>query len=296
MTAAAAMKPAVALAVVAVASAILRRLRLPAGDERRQPAGIVAALLRLMLLRLVLLWLRLVLLRLKLRLLRRLVLLVLRPVELRLTAVRLLPAIGLLLLRLLLRLEVGLLAAEVLLRLLPALAGVAAVLGNALGARISWRGLRLVVRILLTELLLRRRDQAQIVLGVLVMGFGGDVVAARGRVACELKIFLGDVVRGAADLNVRAVRLVYACEWIVMMATIVVVMAPAAVVAVAPPHAFILTVSHHGSPVRRLPVAAAFGRRCFQSHSRAQPNCCASHNKGGHVPAAAVPVPRMRVA
>jgi hypothetical protein len=184
VTASAAME-AIALTVVAVAAAILRRLRLSAGDERGQSADIVAALLRLMLLRLRLVLLRLVLLRLVL--LRLILRLLLRPVEVLLSAaVRLLPAIGLLL-RLLLRLEVGLLAAEILLRLLPALAGVAAaVFHNTLGARFGRRGLRLVVRILLAELLLRRRDQAQIVLGVLVMGFGGDVIAARGRVAREL--------------------------------------------------------------------------------------------------------------
>ena len=54
-------------------------------------------------------------------------------------------------------------------------------------------------------------------LGVLMVRFGGDVIADRGRVARELQIFLGDVMRGAADLNVRAVQFVNSRQWIVVV-------------------------------------------------------------------------------
>src|SRR5262245_50286555 len=50
---------------------------------------------------------------------------------------------------------------------------------------------RLVVRILLPELLLRRGDQAEVVLGVLIMVLGGHRIAGALRVAGELQIFLG---------------------------------------------------------------------------------------------------------
>jgi hypothetical protein len=157
--------------------------------------------------------------------------------------------------RLRLLLEVRLLVVEVLLRLLlTRLAGiVAAILGIAVHILLGRRSLRLIVRILLAELLLRRRDQAQIMLGMLMVRFRSDVVADRGGIARELQVFLGDVVRGAADLNVRPVRLVDTRQWIVVMAAIVMVMAIViiiVVVAVASAHALVLTVSHHGSPVR----------------------------------------------
>ena len=45
------------------------------------------------------------------------------------------------------------------------------------------------VRIVLPELLLRRRDQAEIVLGVLIVIFGRDRIAGGLRVARKLKYF-----------------------------------------------------------------------------------------------------------
>jgi len=45
----------------------------------------------------------------------------------------------------------------------------------------------------LPELLLRRRDEAEIVLGVLVVVFGRNRVAGALRVASELDVFLGDM-------------------------------------------------------------------------------------------------------
>jgi hypothetical protein len=83
-----------------------------------------------------------------------------------------------------------------------------------------------LVGILLRVLRLRRRDQTEIVFGVLQITFGGYRVARGLRVARELNIFFGDVVGGAADLHIRAVRFVDAGERVVA-AIIVVPVAPA---------------------------------------------------------------------
>lgn len=69
-----------------------------------------------------------------------------------------------------------------------------------------WR--RLVERVLLPELLLRRRDQTGIVLSVLEVVFSCDRVARCLRVAGELKVFLRNVVSRSSDLHLRAIRLV----------------------------------------------------------------------------------------
>ncbi len=63
-----------------------------------------------------------------------------------------------------------------------------------------------VGRVGLAELLVRGGDEAQIVLGVLPVALRRDRVAGGLRVAGELQVFLGDVLRGAADLYVGAVR------------------------------------------------------------------------------------------
>ena len=49
------------------------------------------------------------------------------------------------------------------------------------------------VRVALAELLLRRRDQAEIMLGVLIIVFRRHRIAGGLRVARELDVFLGDV-------------------------------------------------------------------------------------------------------
>ena len=76
----------------------------------------------------------------------------------------------------------------------------------------------LIERVLLPELLLRRCDQAEIVLGVLVVIFGRDRVAGALRVARKLDVFLGDVMSGSADLHVGAIRLIDPRQRIVMVA------------------------------------------------------------------------------
>jgi hypothetical protein len=75
--------------------------------------------------------------------------------------------------------------------------------------------LLLLVRILLRELDLRRHDHAEIMFGVLQVPFGRDRIAGRLRVARQLCVFFGDVVRGAADFYVRAVRFIYTCHRVV---------------------------------------------------------------------------------
>src|SRR5437588_488880 len=62
--------------------------------------------------------------------------------------------------------------------------------------------------LVLAELLLGRRDQAEIVLGVLVVVLGGDRVARGARIARKLEIFFRDVRGRAADLDVGSVRFI----------------------------------------------------------------------------------------
>src|SRR5579863_3644603 len=197
------------------ALALLRRLRirLPAGNERRQSLDILfACRLEVLACRLeVLLRAGLMLCVLRLRVLRlnvRLLLLLAREVGLRFTRRERLPA------------ERGLLTVAI----------VIAVVGN-IAARFATL---LVVGLGLAKLLLRGGDQAEIVLGVLIVVFSCDWVSGTLRVTGKLEIFLGDVRRRPANFHVRSVGLVHAGQRILVMATF----------AVATPHALVLTVSH----------------------------------------------------
>jgi hypothetical protein len=219
---------------------LLRRgLRLAAGDEGRQPfdvfviarlevllPGLVVRLLRLLMRLLVLRRLLVVL-----RLLRRLVLLRLlllaRIVGLLLWRERLAAYRRLVIVAVVIRV-VGVIAA--LLRLL--------LIEGGLG---------------LPQVFLRGGDQAEIMLGVLVVVFGRDRIAGTLRVAGQLKVFLGNVRRIAPDLQVRSIGLVHARQWILMM---VMMMTATAFTAVATPHALVLTVSHD-LLFRQPPFAAA---------------------------------------
>ena len=82
---------------------------------------------------------------------------------------------------------------------------------------------RLEVRILLAELFLRGRDQAEIMLGVLEVIFGRDRIAGRMGVAGKLEIFLGDVIGRAADLHVGAVGFVHPRQRVMVAAIVIVV-------------------------------------------------------------------------
>ena len=151
------------------AMAVLRwLLRLTAGDERRQPFHVTFIaghplrtrlhVLRLMLLRLMLL--RLVILRL-------IVVLLTRIIRLRLARREWFAA------------EVRLLAV--------------AVVETVVGAAQLTGLLLLVIRLTLAKLFLRGCNEAEIVLGVLVIIFCGDRISGALRVAGELEIFFGDV-------------------------------------------------------------------------------------------------------
>lgn len=69
-----------------------------------------------------------------------------------------------------------------------------------------------------TELLLRRHDDAIVMLGVLKITLRADQIPRRHRVARERSIFLGDMRGGAADFYIRAVRFEAAREWILRLA------------------------------------------------------------------------------
>jgi len=93
----------------------------------------------------------------------------------------------------------------------------------------------LVVGLALTKLLLGSRDQAEIVLGVLVVVFGRNRIPGALCVTGELEIFLGDVRCGPANFHIRSIGLIHTRQWILVMTT---------TLAVATPHALVLTVSH----------------------------------------------------
>jgi hypothetical protein len=68
--------------------------------------------------------------------------------------------------------------------------------------------LLLVIGLTLAELLLRRGDDAEIVLGMLIVILRRDRIAGALRVTSELQILFGDVGRGSADFYVRPVRFI----------------------------------------------------------------------------------------
>ena len=190
----------------AAALAVLRWLvlRLAAGNERREPLHVTFVVrhslrTRLCVLRLMLL--RLVILRLIVGLLARIVRLRLARCEW--------------------------LAAEV--RLL-----VVAVVKTVVSATHLAGLLLLVIRLALPQLFLRGRDDAEIVLGVLVIVFRGDWISGALRVAGELEIFFGDVGCRSSNFYVRSTGLVHSRQRILMMATL----------SVTPAHTLVLTVSH----------------------------------------------------
>ena len=87
------------------------------------------------------------------------------------------------------------------------------------------------VRIVLPELFLRGGYQAEVMLGVLKVVLCRHRVARGLRVARQLYVFIGDVIGSPADFHVGTVGFVDPRERILALA-------------VAPPHAFVLTVSH----------------------------------------------------
>ncbi len=170
-------------AVVALLRLLL--LRLSAGDERRQPVD-VALVFRTGVLRprlkILLMVLRLMLVRLLIVLLV-VVLLLARIIGLRLAWSERL-------------------AAD---RRLLTVAVVIAVIGSAHLAGL----LLLIIGLALPQLLLRRCDDAEIVLGMLIIIFRRDRIPGALRVAGKLKVLFGDVGCRTANFYVRPIGLVH---------------------------------------------------------------------------------------
>ncbi len=237
---------AAALAVRAIAAlAVLRRrllLRLAAGDERRQPFD-VALVFR-----------RHGLLRARLKVLRLRLLVLLRLIMLRLIVLRRVVLLRLMVLRLA-RIERLRLARRERFAHggLVVIAVVVAVIAE-IAARVA-RLLLLVIGLALAKLFLRGGDQAEIMLGVLIIIFRGDRISGALRVAGELEIFFGNVRGRASDFYILAVGLIHPRQRIlVMMTTLTITTA----------HAFNLTVSH-GLLFRQPSVARRHRRHRFCS-------------------------------
>jgi hypothetical protein len=102
------------------------------------------------------------------------------------------------------------------------------------------------MRIVLPELFLRRSDQAEIVLGVLIVVFRRYRIARRVRIAGELNVFFGDVRRRSTNFHVRAVRFEHPRHGILVLAMVVVVII---IVVVSSAHALVVLNVSHGLPV-----------------------------------------------
>ena len=100
---------------------------------------------------------------------------------------------------------------------------------------------------------LRRRDDAEVMLGVLKVAFRHDRVARRLRIPGELKIFLGYVMSGPSNFNIRSVRLVGAGQRVRTLAVVTTA------------HALILTWSH------RLSLSETFPDSCVAGLSGKSP-------------------------
>jgi hypothetical protein len=132
---------------------------------------------------------------------------------------------------LLLRDEAGLLP-----EIRKALALVVAVLRGhfILGARL---------RLVLAELFLGGGDQAEIMLGMLIVVLGGDRIAGRARVTRQLHVFFRDVGCGASDLDVGSVGFEHPGHRVLAAPVIIVVVIVVVIIPITHP-LVVLTVSH----------------------------------------------------
>jgi hypothetical protein len=95
--------------------------------------------------------------------------------------------------------------------------------------------------LVLAELLLGRGNQAEVMLGMLVVIFRSDRVAGGARITRELDVFFGDVRRSPADFDVRSVGFEHPRHRVLTTPVIVIVV----VIIVPVTHPFVvLTVSH----------------------------------------------------
>lgn len=120
---------------------------------------------------------------------------------------------------------------------------VGALLATAAGLRL----LLLLIGLVLPELFLRRSDQTEIMLGVLVVVFRRDRIARGGRIAGQLNVFFGNMVGGTPDFDVGSVRFVNARKRIVILAS-----AASAAPTITTPHAMVLVLTvPHSLPFRQ---------------------------------------------
>src|ERR1035437_3026424 len=97
------------------------------------------------------------------------------------------------------------------------------------------------LRLVLTERFLRGGDQAEIMLGMLIVILGGHRIAGRARVARQLHVFFRDVGCGTADLDVGSVGLEHPGHRVLAAAAPVVI---AAVIVPVTHPLVVLSVSH----------------------------------------------------
>src|SRR5262249_16010992 len=88
--------------------------------------------------------------------------------------------------------------------LMPGRVIIAAVI-TVVAALVAAGGVVTEVGIALPELFLRRGGQPEIMLGVVKVIFRRHRIAVGQGVACQLHVFIGDVVRGPADFHVGTV-------------------------------------------------------------------------------------------
>jgi len=124
----------------------------------------------------------------------------------------------------------------------------------------------------LAELFLGCGNQAEVMLGMLEVVFGGDRVTGTLRIARQLYVFFGDQRRVTADFDVGAIRFEDTRQGIlafaVMIIVVVVIVIIIVVVAATTPHAFALIVSHD-LPCLTTPYAA---RPIWPQVPHVQPN------------------------
>ena len=100
------------------------------------------------------------------------------------------------------------------------------------------------LRLVLAELFLGSGDQAEIMLGMLVVILGGYRIAGGARVARQLHVFFRDMGCGAADLDVGSVGLEHPGHRVLAAPVVIIIIIVIVVVPVAHPLVVVLTVSH----------------------------------------------------
>src|SRR3984957_14548768 len=79
------------------------------------------------------------------------------------------------------------------------------------------------LRLILAELLLGLGNQAEVMLGVLIVVFRSDRVAGGSRIARQLDIFFSDVRCRSADFDIRSVGFEHPCHGVLTTPVIIIV-------------------------------------------------------------------------